>query len=205
MGTSRNVLKIDVPDSYYHIYARGGSRRPIYLDDQDYRVFERLLQRYLSHEETRNSAGVPYDKLYDSIQLLAYCQMPNHFHLLVYQKNEHAMVRLMRGVMTAYSRYFNKKYERTGALFESRYKAVRVTSDSYLLHISRYIHLNPEEWVNYPYSSLFAYEDPGLAPDWLELKPILDLFSEGTYLDFVADYEDAKQQLKAIKDELADG
>ena len=202
---SRNVLKIDIEDSYYHVYARGASRQEIFLQPQDYYVFLELFRRYLADEEIRDSAGIPYDKLSDDIELLAYCLMPNHFHLLVYQVNKGAMQRLMRGVMTGYSRYFNKKYKRSGGLFESRYKASRVSNDIYLLHISRYIHLNPKKWRNYPYSSLQYYADENLE-DWLQEGRILDLFeSRDKYMEFMADYEAVRDGLALAKLELAGG
>ena len=205
MMVSRNTVKVDIPDSYYHIYARGASRQPIFLDEQDYRVFLSLLERYLSPHEIRDAAGMPYDKLIDDISLLCYCLMRNHFHLLVYQVHEHTMTRLMRGVMTSYSRYFNKKYQRSGSLFESRYKASRISSDEYLLHISRYIHLNPKQWRDYPHSSLVYYIGGGPAPDWLQPERIQDLFSDAaTYEEFLADYEAVKDSLKRVKHELAD-
>jgi putative transposase len=202
---SRNVLKIDIPDSYYHVYARGASRQEIFLDDADYWYFLELFRRYLSPEEILDSARMPYDKLHDDVELLCYCLMPNHFHLLLYQVNEHAMQRLMRGVMTAYSRYFNKKYKRSGSLFESRYKASRISSDEYLMRITRYIHLNPKKWRNYPYSSLVHYTE-GNDADWLREQRILGLFSsKSAYGEFVADYESVKESLTLVKNELAGG
>ena len=200
---SRNILKIDIPDSYYHIYARGASKKPIFCEDSDYRVFLELFRRYLADEEIKDSAGIPYKKLYDDIELLCYCLMGNHFHLLVYQIHEGAMPRLMRGVMTAYSRYFNKKYSQSGALFESRYKASRISSDPYLMHITRYIHLNPSDWREYPYSSLWYYTG-GDAPDWLNERRILELFSDRTeYAEFVEEYEGISESLELIKHQLA--
>lgn len=196
-------MKIDVPESYYHVYARGASRKDIFLEDSDYLYFLSLFQRYLSQEEFRNSVGVPYAKLYDQIELLSYCLMSNHFHLLVYQIEAHAMQRLMRGVMTSYSRYFNTKYERSGGLFESRYKASRISSDEYLMHITRYIHLNPQNWRDYQYSSLAAYtQDNDM--DWLNETRILELFSSrGAYREFVENYEAVRDSLALIKHELA--
>lgn len=79
---SRNVLKVDIPDSYYHIYARGASRQEIFREAADYYVFLELFRRYLSPEEIKDSAGIPYTKLHNDIELLCYCLMPNHFHLL---------------------------------------------------------------------------------------------------------------------------
>lgn len=201
----RNVLKIDIADSYYHVYARGASRQEIFLESADYYMFLSLFRRYLSAEDVKDSAGMSYAKLYDDIQLLSYCLMPNHFHLLLYQVNEGAMQRLMRGVMTAYSRYFNKKYDRSGGLFETRYKVSRISSDTYLMHITRYIHLNPKEWREYPYSSLRFYLQAH-DEDWVDEQPIVALFpSRESYGDFVAEYEGIKDTLEQIKHELAGG
>ena len=67
--------------------------------------------------------------------------MDNHFHLLFYQKDRSTLSALMKSVMVACSAYFNRKYKRTGPLFENRFKATLVNKDAYLLHVSRYIHL----------------------------------------------------------------
>lgn len=199
----RNVLKIDIPESYYHIYARGASRQPIFVDDADHAYFLSLFHRYLSVDEVKNSVGVPYDKLYEAVEVLCYCLMQNHFHLLIYQNEAGAMPRLMRGIMTAYSRYFNTKYHRSGSLFETRYKASRISSDEYLLHVSRYIHLNPEDWRNFPYSSIRQYQDEELV-DWLNTEKILGFFSSSrAYIEFVQDYKDIRDVYENIKHELA--
>src|SRR5690606_12577452 len=96
-----------------------------------------------------------------------------------------------------------KKYRRSGPLFESRYKASRISSDEYLLHISRYIHLNPKDWRSYPYSSLQIYKG-GEAVDWVNEKKVLELFpSREDYLGFVADYKEMHDALEGIKRELA--
>jgi putative transposase len=202
---SRNVLKVDTPESYYHIYARGHSRQVIFRDDEDHRVFLNVFKRHLSKDEVTDNLGRPYVHLRGEIELLCYCLMPNHFHLLVYQAEQGAMQKLMRSVMTTYSRYFNKKYDSSGPLFESRYKASRISSDPYLMHISRYIHLNPkEDWRVYPYSSIHAYFGIG-QPEWLQQERITDLFeSLPVYADFIYDHEDYKKSLALIQDELAE-
>jgi putative transposase len=200
---SRNVLKIDIPESYYHIYARGNSRRDIFLDESDYATFFNLIRRYLSVEESKTLTGELYSNYHDKFQLLCFCLMPNHFHLLVYQKEEGVMTAFMRGVLTSYSRYFNKKYDMSGPLLESRYKASLISNNSYLEHISRYIYLNPKNWQSYSYSSLPYYLGKARA-DWVEPKKILDLFdSSQDYLTFVKDYDANKEMLQQLKYELA--
>lgn len=202
---SRNILKIDVPDSYYHVYARGRGRQAIYHDDEDYRVFLNLFKRHLSVEETIDQYKMPYVHLRENVELLCYCLMTNHFHLLLYQVDEGAMSRLMRGVIISYTRYYNKKYDSSGSLFESTYKASRISHDEYLLHISRYIHLNPAKWRSYSYSSLPFYLRGG-QPEWLQLERIIELFpTRQRYMEFVEDYEGYKAMIDTVKQELADG
>jgi REP element-mobilizing transposase RayT len=200
----RNILKEDVAETYYHIYARGVNKQKIFLDDNDFVYFLSLLKRYLSLKETKTARGADYPKLHGDIQLLAYCLMSNHFHLLVYQVSEKTMTRLMRGVMTAYSLHFNTKYHRTGHLFESSYRASRVSNEQYLLHISRYIHLNPADWQHYRYSSLSSYMG-AVERDWVVVEKIMSLYeSEAKYLEFLEDYERQHEDLESIKHELAD-
>ncbi len=201
---SRNVIKIDVEQSYYHVYARGHGRQPIFKDDEDYRVFLNLLKRHLSIVEVTDKYGKPYVHLRGQIELLGYCLMENHYHILLYQEEKGTMTHLMRSIMTSYSSYFNKKYDLSGPLFESRYKASLVSSDAYLMHISRYIHLNPRDWRAYPYSSISAYFGIGGQPEWLQQGRIIELF--GTlpiYADFLDDVEDYEKSLDDIKYELA--
>jgi putative transposase len=201
---SRNVTKIDIADSFYHVYARGHSHREIFLDTEDYGTFLNLFKRYLSRKPQHNHLGVPYPHLVDQVELLCFCLMPNHFHLLLYQQPAGSMTALMRGVMTSYSRYFNKKYRCSGALFESRYKAALIMDQSYLEHISRYIHLNPENWQTFPYSSIEYYLGKRRA-EWLRPNRILELFKDvAEYRQFVGDYEDHKKSLDAINRDLAD-
>jgi putative transposase len=200
---SRNVLKQDSPDSYYHVYARGNSRGKIFQDLADYEVFLKLLRRYLSAEEARDPYGISYPNFYNKLELLTYCLMSNHFHMLIYQHQPGAMSALMRSLLTSYSRYFNKKYHRTGSLFESRYKASAILNDTYLEHISRYIHLNPRQWRSYPHSSLEYYLHQSEV-SWIRPNRILALFaSRDEYLRFVENYTGHKQMLDILKHELA--
>lgn len=200
----KNVIKVDIDDCYYHIYARGHNRNPIFRNDYDYRVFINLLKRYLDSEIKYDTSGREYINLHQDLELLSYCLMPNHFHLLIYQINQGTMTRLMRGIMSSYSQYFNKKYKVSGTLFETRFKASLIKNDPYLMHISRYIHLNPKDWRAHPYSSIHAYFGVGES-DWLQPKRIIELFgSMAIYADFLDDYKDYKKSLDEIKSSLAD-
>lgn len=112
----------------------------------------------------------------------------------------------MRGLGSAYTRYFNVKYNRVGSLFQGVYKASQISSDSYLMHITRYIHLNPKDYLRYEYSSLPYYLGQKQG-DWLKPKAILAMFDNSPveYKKFLADYEEQKQIWDELKYELANG
>lgn len=200
---SRNIVKEFSPEAYYHVYNRGVEKRIIFLDEEDYRVFLNLLKRYLSKTPTKDSSGREYEWLYPEMELLAYCLMPNHFHLFVYQHDTDAVTRLMRGVGTSYTMYFNRKYKRVGTLYQDRFKATHITNDSYLQHISRYIHLNPREYLTWEYSSLPFYLGKKQA-DWVRPERVLEIFKGSDYLEFVKDYIGHKEILEELKYDLAD-
>lgn len=131
--------------------------------------------------------------------------MPNHFHLLIYQKaNQAAITQFMRSLITAYSMYFNRRYIRVGPVFQGRFKASFISRDDYLQHISRYIHLNPAGYKLYEWSSLLYYTGSKQA-SWLTTYRILELFTgKEEYVNFVSDYEENKKMLEEIRSELAD-
>jgi putative transposase len=200
---SRNILKQDAPQSFYHIYARGGNRQRIFREPADFEKFLKLFARYLALEETHNPAGRSFPNFYNKLELLSFCLLPNHFHLLIYQRQQGAMTEFMRSLLTSYSMYFNKKYKHTGPLFESRYKASLISDDAYLEHITRYIHLNPRQWHDYEYSSLPYYLQQ-ITDEWIKPKRIMDIFSgPAEYLTFLEDYQQNKEMIDILKLELA--
>lgn len=179
-------------NGFYHVYNRGVEKREIFLDDKDYQSFLGILKVYLEPEIKRDKTilqgraleRIKKHSLASEISLVAYCLMPNHFHLMLQQRTASAITNLMRRVMTAYSMYFNRRYERVGSLFQGRFKAKEVTNDEYLLHLTRYIHRNPVEakivkiqalskfkWSSYP--NYLGLVENG----WVRPKAILDYFS----------------------------
>jgi putative transposase len=201
---SRNILRQFVPDAYYHVYNRGVSRQTIFHEAEDYAVFLNLLKRYLDVEPIRDLKGREYSSLRGEVELLAYCLMPNHFHLLFYLHEPDAITRLMRAVTGAYTIFYNKKYKRIGPLFQSRFKASHILDEAYLLHISRYIHMNPKDYKRAEYSSVHDYVG-GRSTTWLQPERVMALF-EGDlrkYEKFLEDYEDWKKALEIVKAELA--
>jgi len=201
---SRNVIKEQAPDSYYHVYARGSNKQKIFLESIDYEYFLTLFDRYLSEKPSVSKTNEVYPNFFKKIEILAYCLMDNHFHILIYQCDVPYLEKFMRSVMTSYSRYFNLKYKRTGPIFESRYKASRINQNYYLQHVSRYIHLNPTQWEDYRYSSL-KYYISSEEPRWLNTTKILEQFnSRQNYIEFVSDYEEMHDMLDDLKHQLAD-
>jgi len=202
---AKNVVREFACYQYYHVYNRGVAKQRIFLDQADKHYFINLFDRYLNPSNTTcDYAGIPYRKFDNELELLSFCLMNNHFHLLVYQThNPIALSDFMKSIGTAYTMYFNLKYKRVGPLFQGTYKASRISNDSYLMHISRYIHLNPREYLTCMYSSLPSY----LGRDditWIKPSKILDMFEGTSYLTFLQDYEDTKLMLDEIKHELAD-
>ena len=193
MPSRNTVREYDAP-AYYHVYNRGAGGIAIFRDAQDKRKFLSLLERYLDDKQT---AYPTY-----SIELLAYCVMNNHYHLLLFQPDKHSEItNLMKSVSTAYAMYFNFKYKNMGHVFQSVFRASRITDEPYLLHISRYIHLNPETYRTYKWSSL-PYYLGSEAPKWLHPRRLLDM-NPVNYARFLEDYEDRRKVLKEIKDQLA--
>lgn len=201
---SRNRVKIYVSETHYHLYNRGLNKKPIFKDPYDFSVFLNLLKRYLSKEEFKDKNGIPYKRLSLDIDLLAFCLQKNHFHLLVYQVDSRAISDLIRRITVAYTSYFNRRYKTTGPVFQESFKATQISNDEYLMHISRYIHLNPKDYEKWEFSSLPYYLGKKKG-DWIKPKRILGLFDGGGYEKFVGDYQGHKKMLDDIKHELANG
>ncbi len=204
---AKNTIKEYGDKQYYHVYNRGVEKRDIFLDNQDYVVFIGLIKKYLTGENPNISTNRhKFKHLGDEVKLLSYCLMPNHFHLLLYQESENGISQFMRKLATGYVMYFNNRYNRVGGLFQGRYKASLISSDPYLYHISRYIHLNPKNYLDYPYSSFNYYCIPDSSPAWLTTNKILDLFdnSPEQYQSFVADYVLSDQEIISLERITAD-
>ena len=135
-----------IQGGYYHIYNRGNRKQNIFLNEKDYKRYLAKLKEYRQKH---------------NVTILAYCLMPNHVHFLLRQNSPEPVSTFIQKLHTAYSMYFNKKYEQVGHLFADRFKTKIVARDEYLTHLSRYIHLNPEKLVKkltaYTWSSYPAY------------------------------------------------
>ena len=203
----KNSRKTYKENGIYHVYNRGVEQRDIFIDNQDYKAFLYYLKEYLLSPDDPAKVNNHYKgrtlvrrSFNNRIELLAYCLMPNHFHLLLKQIGETDMTEFMKCLGTSYSMYFNDKYKRVGSLFQGRYKAALVNSDDYLLHLSRYIHLNPhckgQALAVYDWSSYQDYLELR-GTKWVKPEFILGIFNDNAgnemigksaYKDFVEDY-----------------
>ena len=218
---AKNSIKEYVENSFYHIYNRGVEKRLIFQDEQDCAVFLGYLKEYLLPKDENSlrksladSTLSPKQKdkilkllrlnnFSSTITLIAYCLMPNHFHLLVKQSEADSIDKFMQSLCTRYTMYFNRKYKRVGSLFQSVYKAVIVVSDKQLLYLTKYIHQQAMNLFNRP-SSLMEYlgERNTL---WIKPAEVLSFFSKGnrllSYEAFVKEYDDFEVVNKLTIDE----
>lgn len=143
------------PKEFYHLYNRGIEKRKIFLRHSDYDRFVALL--YLANQtdpadlkyQGRSFAEITGTRTGDQlVDIVVYCLMPNHFHLLARERIEGGIAKFMQKVTTGYTMYFNKKNERTGSLFQGTYKASHVDDDRYFRYLVSYIHLNPVKLID---------------------------------------------------------
>src|SRR3989304_8979592 len=146
------LLRTNEDGTYCHVYNRGIENKTIFNDEDDYNVFLGFLKEYLSAppdiETTkkvfningRAFRGTPHmpKNYFGKLELVAYNLMPNHFHLLLHQKTSDSLEGFVRSLCTRYSMYFNKKYQRTGSLFQGPYKLALIKDETRLLHLPRY-------------------------------------------------------------------
>jgi REP-associated tyrosine transposase len=179
-------LRIQYVDAYYHVTCRGNDRRSIYRDDSDRELFLEKLKASL--------------EIY-GVTLHAYVLMGNHFHLLV-QTPKANLSEFMRHFNIAYTGAYNRRHKRVGHLYQGRYKAILVEGDTYLLELSRYLHLNPirikphkgrgynEQWrvlEKYRWSSLRGYLKASERESWVNYDEVLDQVggSRSRYSQFI--------------------
>lgn len=215
----KNAVKQYLENGYYHIYNRGVEKRKIFITDQDYGVFLGYLKEYLSAKDKdglqkllatpnlnyreKDSAlkALRLSNFYNEVDLLAYCLMPNHFHLLIKQRGVESMDKFIKSLCTRYTMYVNKKYKRVGTLFQGVYKAVLVSTDEQLLQLSKYIHkqssyLSRKKLVIQP-SSYPDYLNKRRT-DWIKQKIVLGYFSKSQSRINYEKFVSGEQELIAI-------
>ncbi len=200
-------------DSYYHIYSRGVDKRKIFLHSVDYFRFIHTIKLLLltgsATEQAKKNQGLALGKGFaHRIDILCYCLMPNHYHFLLYQKSDYGISEFMHNLNTSYTMAFNKKNHRTGRLFENTFRAKQIESDEQLLHVSRYIHLNPllANLVNtpelYPWSSYPEYIRK-LQETLCSTNQIAQQFpNQEAYKQFIMEHIPEARRQKELKIEL---
>jgi REP element-mobilizing transposase RayT len=202
-------LRIEYEGALYHITARGNERKDIFLNEGDWKRLLSLLK-----EASQRYRAIIH----------AYCFMPNHYHLLI-ETTRANLSRIMHNINTAYTGYFNYKHRRVGHLFQGRYRAILVDKESYLIELSRYIHLNPvraklvrrpQDW---PWSSYRDYIGLEREGDWIDKSWIYGEFdpdqaeAKGLYREFVEEgltrkirnpFKDAVAQLVLGREEFVE-
>jgi len=204
----------------YHIFTKSIAGFKVFRNNKDYQRMLELLKFYrVKNPPTRFSAYVEIKDKANFIKtfvredellvlIYAYCLMPTHIHLLLEQVCDNGITVFMKRVLDSYTRYFNLKIKRKGPLWQSKFKNVLVKDDSQMLHLTRYIHLNPtsdglvEKPEDWKYSSYLEY----ISLQNIKLcntdKLLLNDYSSDDYKKFVEDRKDYQKTLSKIKDIL---
>lgn len=175
---------------FYHIYNRGTDKRIIFTSEHDHRRFILLL--YLCNSVVPVNISVFLEKGLSFLELFgvergdtlvdigAFCLMPNHFHLLLHEKTENGISQFMKKLLTAYSMYFNAKYDRKGSLFEGPFKEKHIDVDEYLNWVFSYIHLNPIKLID------SNWKENGIS-DSVSAKNFMKDYKYSSYYDYFID------------------
>ncbi|MGI2903658.1 transposase [Tolypothrix sp. VBCCA 56010] len=164
--------------NFYHVYNRGNNRSSIFFERENYVYFLRLIREHL---------------ITNAVDIVAYCLMPNHYHFLVYLRDE-TLSDGMKSLSLSYTKAINKRFNRSGVLFQGRFQSIHVSQTDYLVNLSRYIHLNPvkaglvqqpEEWE---FSSYLEYAGlrAGTLPKTEYVK--MQIQEQSAYQQFLADH-----------------
>jgi len=185
-----------INNEFYHIYNRGTDKRIIFNDDFDFCRF--VFQMYACNVGRpvnifRKGVAVPGRIILEGgepikgfivregsplVNILSFCLMPNHFHFILQQRAERGISKFMQKLGTAYTMYFNLRNERSGSLFQGKFKAVHIGDENFLLHLSRYIHLNPIEILQ------SHWKEEGIR-EWEKANDFLESFQWSSYPDYI--------------------
>lgn len=209
-----------VEDQIYHVFNRGIDHRPTFSDKLELKRAMAVIDYYRFANpplkfsqfiklpvEERSKFQIKIRTGSKLVDILSFCLMPNHFHFLLRQVYEKGISKFLSNFQNSYTRYFNTRNERDGPLFLDQFKAVLIETDEQLLHLSRYIHLNPttsymvkdfDSLLNYPWSSLPEYIKG--KESVCEISTVLGFFrTPEDYIDFVKDQVEYQRELDKIK------
>ncbi len=182
---------------YYHIFNRGNDGRYVTMGHSDSDRFLLSLHKF----NTLKPIGSIYENSFEQknmskkdkalVDMVAYCLNPNHFHLLIKQVSKKGVSKFLQRILTGYTKYFNTKHKRKGALFQDKFGATHIDDDDYLLHTSAYINLNNRvhqlgsKASKLVRSSWGAYVNPDVKPKWLRNDGIVSQFRNSSeYIKF---------------------
>ena len=186
---------------YYHLYNRGANRSTIFPHDEDFHDFLSRLRR---------------NALLHATSILAWCLMPNHFHLLVRQEGDDRSGHMLQCTCNGYAQSFNGRHDHSGTLFQGRYQAILVDSDEYLRCLCRYIHSNPvkdgfavapelwpysnyADWIGAPRS--VSLDQAAAERQALEQAFVAEFFgSAARYREFMRGWMDRKQMPDPLRE-----
>ncbi|MFC1727654.1 transposase [Patescibacteria group bacterium] len=218
MPYRRTVL---VEGEVYHVICRGVAKRPVFQSQinyqrafelVDYYRFSKPPIRFSHYKRLPSKQRKPFLKKLQKdhpllVDIYAYCFMKNHIHFLVKQTAEKGISVFMNNFQNSYAKYFNKINESSGPVFQPMFRVVRVSDDAQMLHVSRYIHLNPvsaylieiDKLEDYRWTSFSEYLGKNQSR-FCNPKPILDFYKKrGEYRQFVYNQADYQRKLQDIK------
>jgi len=173
---------------FYHIYNRGVEKRTIFLDKGDYYRFIHDLYEFNDKNvvinlgkrivDYRGETSIIQNQRDLLVEIICFCLMPNHFHLILKQIQENGISKFLQKLGTGYTMYFNKKYERSGVLFQGTFKAIHIDKDEYFLPLSCYVHLNSLELI------MPDWKEKGIQ-DLEEIKNFLEGYKWSSYPDYI--------------------
>jgi len=197
-----SIRKISfVEGEYYHLYNRGNNKRTIFHDKKDYEYFLSLLF-IANSKESFNTVRLMRKKdmnIFDLeiksklVSIGAFVLMPNHFHILITQKEKEGISKFMQKISTAYVMYYNKKYNQTGSLFEGKFKSQYLDTDIYLKYIYSYIHLNPVKLIDK------FWKEKGIKNKIKTLEFLKD-YKYSSFIDYTNNFIRKESNILNIKD-----
>lgn len=209
MGLRKTILAIG---EIYHIFNHSVQGIPIFKGKRECSIFLEATKFYLQpkpptkfalYRKNKERYPIKLDK--KLVTIINFCLMPNHFHITLRQESKDGIRKFIQRLTNSFAHYFSIKYKNKGPVFEGNFKAVRVEADEQLIHLSRYIHLNPvtaylvEKPEDYPYSSYRIYLGKEKS-EIVDSSPVLAHFSSPKkYEKFVLDQKDYQRKLERIK------
>lgn len=217
-----------VTNHYYHVYNRGINKQPIFFGIKDYKRAFEVLQFYsfafqkirfskflLLSKEERSKLWEKFRRESEKlVDIISFCFMPNHLHLLLEQKKDGGVSKFMASFQNSYTRYFNTRHNRIGPILQGQFKAIRVEDENQLIHLSRYIHLNPyssfvvkhvKDLDDYLWSSFPEYLGKIKTPICNKDIILSDFKDPEQYQKFVFDQADYQKELEKIKHLILEG